>query len=379
MPGPPKSSNGPKPSCVTSLFFPLAGLYSLLVVPAWLSISIHWPALLTASWHGHEMLFGFALAVVAGFLVTRPSRPMILVLLAGWLASRAAPFLSVDFLALVCGLAFPLALLAATVPTLLGSAKRWENRIAPLVLMALSLTDLAWWAGWLWLGTEWQQRALLVAIDLFALMLLIFGGRALQAAMGGYLQRRGLPRRDPIRSGHERPLALLMLGAVLADAGDQASLAGLCCLAAALLTLHRIWPWQLGHMFRKPRLWSLGIGYLWLVAGLLMKALAQLQDGIPVSVLLHGIAIGAIGSLTLVMMARTASLRVRRPLDSFLDIALAVILISAAASSRLLAGFSPADSLNLLWLSVVCWSAAFLILLLRLLRHASPGGKSRAR
>lgn len=364
---------------MTSLFFQLAGLYALLVVPAWLSISIQWPALLTASWHGHEMLFGFSLAVVAGFLVTRPSRPMTLVLLAGWLASRAAPFLSMNSLALVCGLAFSLALLAATVPTLLGRAKRWENRIAPLVLVALSLTDLAWWVGWLWLGTEWQQRALLVAIDLFALMLLIFGGRALQAAMGGYLERRGLPRRDPIRSGHERPLALLMLGAALADTGDQASLAGLCCLAAALLTLHRVWPWQLVHMFREPRLWTLGIGYLWLVAGLLLKALAQLQDEVLATALLHGIGIGAIGSLTLVMMARTASLRARRPLDTFLDVGLAVILITASASSRLLAGFSPVYSHNLLWLSVLCWSAGFLVLLPRLFRHASPADKARGR
>ncbi|HSJ47752.1 MAG TPA: NnrS family protein, partial [Gammaproteobacteria bacterium] len=100
---------------MTSLFFPLASLYALLVVPAWLSLSVHWPGLLTASWHGHEMLFGFALAVVAGFLVTRPSRAMVLVLLAGWLASRAAPFVSIDSLALVCGLAYSLALLAATV------------------------------------------------------------------------------------------------------------------------------------------------------------------------------------------------------------------------------------------------------------------------
>ncbi|MCW9059187.1 MAG: NnrS family protein [Gammaproteobacteria bacterium] len=364
---------------MTSWFFALAGLYALLVVPAWLWISIHWPALLTASWHGHEMLFGFALAVVAGFLVTRPSRAMILVLLAGWLTSRAAPFVSLDSLALVCGLAFPIALLAATVPTLLGSAKRWENRIAPLVLVALWLTDMAWWAGWLWLGTEWQQRALLAAIDLFALMLLIFGGRALQAAMGGYLERQGLPRRDPVRSGHERPLALLMLGAVLADAGDQTSLAGLCCLAAALLTLHRVWSWQLGHMFRKPRLWTLGVGYCWLVAGLLLKALAQLQDGIPLTVLLHGLGIGAIGSLTLVMMARTASLRARQSLEPFRDIAAAVILITAAAGSRLLAGFNPAVSQHLLWLSVLCWSAAFLILLRRLLRPASPTHSPRIR
>jgi uncharacterized protein involved in response to NO len=352
-----------QPMLSSRLFFRLATLHALLTVTAWQL----WP--LPATWHGHEMLFGFALAVVAGFLVTRPSRRVTQILVISWLAARAAPILPAGPLSLVVGLAFPAALLAATVPTLLGSAKRWENRIAPLVLVTLLLADLAWWAGQLWFGLELQQRALLVAIDLFAL-LLIFGGRALQAAMGGYLERRGLSRRDPVRSGHERPLALLLLGAVLADAGSFPTVAGLCSLGAALLTLHRVIPWQLQHMFREARLWTLGIGYLWLIIGLLAKGIAQLHAGIPVAVMLHALTIGGLGTLTLVMMARTASLRSRQSLDDFRMIGIAVLLLGVAAVSRLLAGFGAAHHTGLLWLSALGWSLAFLLLLVRL---SSPG------
>jgi uncharacterized protein involved in response to NO len=355
------------PGTASRPFFPLATLYAMLAVPAWLL----WPAPANlapdAAWHGHEMLFGFALAVVSGFLVTRPTALMIRILVASWLAARMAPFLADGPVTLVVGLAFPAALLSATVPTLLGSAKRWENRIAPFILIALLLADLAWWSGLLWFGPELQQRALLVALDLFALLLLVFGGRALQSALGGYLERRGVPRRDPIRSGHELPLAVLLLGVVLSDAGGLPGIAGLCSLAAALLSLHRVIPWQLRHMRHEPRLWTLGIGYLWLIAGLAGKGFAQLHADMPVTAMLHGLAIGGLGTLTLVMMARTASLRARLPLNDFRAIGLAVILLSVTAVSRLLAGFSPPYATGLLWLSATGWSAAFLILLLRLL------------
>lgn len=353
------------PGMTSRLFFTLAALHALLAVPAWLVWPF--PALPPgATWHGHEMLFGFALTVVAGFLVTRPTSLMVRFLLATWVASRLAPLLPAGILTLVAGLSFPAAVLAATVPSLLGSAKRWENRIAPLILVSLLLADLAWWTGRVWFNLEFQHRALLVAIDLFALLLLIFGGRALQSALGGYLERQGLPRRDRIRSGHELPLAGLLICTVLADAGAQSALAGLCSLAAALLTLHRVLPWQLQYLLREPRLWTLGIGYLWLTAGLMIKGFAQLHGGMPVADMLHALGIGGLGTLTLVMMARTTSLRARQPLSHFRVIGLAVILLSVAAASRLLAGFSTAYASHLLWLSAAGWSLAFLVLLLRL-------------
>ena len=348
-------------------FFILASLHALLAVPAWLL----WP--LPASWHGHEMLFGFALAVVTGFLVTRPTRLMFGILALGWLAARLAPFLPPGPWVLALGLAFPAALLAATAPILLGSAKRWENRIAPLVLIALALVDLAWWSGLLWSSAELQRRALLVAIDLFALLLLVFGGRALQSALGGHLERQGIPRRDPVRSGHERPLAILMLGAILADAGARPALAALCTLAAALLSLHRILPWQLQHLFPQARLWTLGVGYLWLMAGLMLKGLAQLIGTPALQDALHGIAIGGLGTLTLVMMARTARLRARRPLERFGDVGLAVLLLAVATAGRLLAGLPPLPYGTVLWLSATCWSLAFLVLLRRLLADRDQG------
>jgi uncharacterized protein involved in response to NO len=72
------------------LLFPLATLFTLVAVPLWIVFWIKYPAAIRATWHGHEMLFGFALAVIAGFLSTRPRRALAWVLAGTWLAARIA-------------------------------------------------------------------------------------------------------------------------------------------------------------------------------------------------------------------------------------------------------------------------------------------------
>ena len=347
--------------------FPVAAAFAALAVPLWLVPSALPPALRAPAWHGHEMLFGYTVAVVAGFLVTRGPHAMPWMLLAAWIAGRAAP-LAPGPLAAVLGLAFPAALLAAAAPPLVRGAKRWENRIVPAVVAALLAIDATWWAGALRLDPEVQRRALLAGVDLFALLMLIVGGRALPAAVGGYLERRGIPRRDLIRRGYELPLAALVGGACLLDAFGLARGAGALSVAAALVTLVRVVPWQLHRTLARPELWALALGYLWLIPGLLLKGIAQLTDIVPVTHTVHGVTIGALGTLTLTMMARTAVLQARRPLEGFGDIGAAALMVSAAALLRLAAPLAPAHQGALLWFGAGIWSAAFLVLFVRLVR-----------
>ncbi len=316
------------------------------------------------------MLSGYALAVVAGFLTTRPEPATPWILLTTWVAARLASALGHGPLALAAGLSFPIALLAVAVPPLLQGAKRWENRIVPAALGALLAADAAWWTGTLWRDASLQHHALLAAVDLFALLLLIVGGRALPAAMGGYLERQGIPRHDRIRRGYELPLAALAGGACLLDATGLGAGAGTLSVAAALVTLVRVARWQLHRSFARPELWALALGYLWLVPGLLVKAVAQLTNKLPVTDALHGVTVGALGTLTLVMMARTATLRARRPLEGFGDVGAAALLISVAALCRLLSPLAPSVRDTLLWVAAAGWSLAFLLVLPRLVRTA---------
>jgi len=357
---------------VHRLLFPLATLYALIAVPLWLVLLSRHPPMIGATWHGHEMLFGFALAVIAGFLSTRPMRNVAWVLAGTWFAARIAAATGSGPAAVIVGMMFPVAVFILAAPPLFAGAKRRENRILPAILTALVAADAVWWVGTVWFGQQVQTRALLSTIDLVALLLLLIGGRALRAAAGGHLERQGIARRDHLQRGYELPLAVLIGSAAIVDALALDTIAGIFCIGAAMLALVRMMPWQLHRTLSLPHLWSLALGYLWLVPGLALKGIAQLAGNIPVTAMLHGIGIGALGTLTLVMMARTATLRAHKPIADFVDIGVAALLVSVAALSRLLASFVPAAQHGFLWLAATAWSSAFLILLIRLWRTMLP-------
>jgi uncharacterized protein involved in response to NO len=108
-------------------------------------------------------------------------------------------------------------------------------------------------------------------------------------------------------------------------------------------------------------------------------SIAQLAGNIPVTGMLHGIGIGALGTLTLVMMARTATLRAHRPIADFGDIGIAALLAGAAALSRLLAAVVPAAQHGFLWLAATACTSALLMLPVRLLRTELPARRGERR
>lgn len=347
------------------LLFPLAALYALVAAPIWLAFRVRHSGMIDSALHGHEMLFGFSLAVIAGFLSTRPMQGMAWVMAGTWLVGRIIAVTGSNPTAFFLSIMYPVLVLIMVSPPLFSGAKRKENLILPVILTALVATDAAWWAGVLWFDLQVQTRALLCAIDLIALLLLIIGGRALRAAAGGNLERQGISRRDHRQFRYELPLAVLAGGAAIADAFALEAVSGTLCTGAAMLALVRVIPWQLHRTVKYPHLWTLTLGHLWLLLGLVLKGIAQLVENLPVTGMLHGIGIGALGTLTLVMMARTTTLRAHQPIADYWDIGIAALLVSAAACTRLLAPFVPAAQYELLWFSAVAWSSAFLILLVR--------------
>ena len=172
-------------------FFSAAGAYALLGLIAWLWIYAtgmqplpHRPAQL---WHGHEMLYGFVAAAIAGFLLTAvPSwtgtrgvagTPLI-VLAALWLTGRlafaAAAMLPLSLVA-VCELAFIPVLGGLLAPPLL----RARNRNSPLllVLAGVWLTDVVFLYALMRDDVPLARTTLLVAIDIVLLLVTVIGGQ----------------------------------------------------------------------------------------------------------------------------------------------------------------------------------------------------------
>ena len=282
--GPPERA-GPNAlfACGFRPFFLLAGLYGALAVPLWLGLYTGWiglePALPPALWHGHEMLFGYATAVLAGFLLTATpgwggtgrvrGRPLV-TLAVLWLGGRAGVTFggAAPELAAVIDLAFLPAVVVAIAPAL-QTAPRRDLIFLPL-LAVLALANLLVHLDALGLVRGFGPLALVVALDLLALMIGLVGGRIVPTFTANALKAQSsLVAVRPF--GLLDRLAIASLVAVLlADVVDLAPLAGTAALLAALLNGLRMHGWATRSILREPILWiltSATLGWSWASAG----------------------------------------------------------------------------------------------------------------
>ncbi len=344
-------------------FFLAASLFAALAVPLWvMQFAGRLPPMHAdpAMWHGHEMLFGYALAVVAGYLLTRPSAAAMALCLAAWLAGRVvavAPQLPATLV--VSGtLALPLCLLWFAGWPFLRAARRARNLVFLVPLGGFVLAAAMFAVGQLGWAEHGEARGLRLGIDLIALLLFTMGRRVIAASTSGALQRRGThlagvaqPRLEANGVG-----ALLLM--LLADQSDRlAPLSAIGAATAGAVILLRLGRWHFWHVVRDFEVSSLHLGYAWLALGLLLQAAAA-GDLISPADAVHGITIGALGTLTAVMMIRTTLQRHRYPVV-LPPLGIAVVaLISLAAVLRLAASLT-GDRHHLIELAALAWSLSF--------------------
>jgi uncharacterized protein involved in response to NO len=352
----------PRPRVTDTVVFPMAALYAAIAVPVSVSGMLGGrlvpPGLATPAGHAHELLFGYALAVAAGFLIPRATPRRLGLLVGLWAAARLA-FLTVPdgLVALAANVAFAATVAASAVPQLVRGAKRWRNRITgPLVLTVCAAVAVFHLAAIRGAGAT-QHLVLAEAVLLFALLMLFFAGRLIVSS--------GVPLRVRVQPRLEAALLVAMIGAIVASAlapGGRG--AGALLLASGVLALLRVlrWaPWGKG-----VEVLCLGVGYAWLGVGLVLLGGSRTFDvGLPPVVATHAITIGALGTLTTHVMARVRLLRLRSPRSDRAPWLLAMAgAMSAAALLRMLGAARPA------WLLAAagCWSLAELLLLAVLAR-----------
>jgi uncharacterized protein involved in response to NO len=369
----------PTRSSAYELFYPAAAGYAASVLPASvlaMTGSIALPALAHPQAHAHEMLLGFSLAVVAGNqLGVARGRPVVTLLLL-WTAARIA-FLVAPASVLSAGLnaAFVGLLAFHIVPRLAGSAKKWRNRALPAVILGLCMAAGYWQIARYASATGVPHSLLLSVVLLFATLMLFMGGRIIAPAVAGQLHRQGRSLQARVQPRLEG--VLLACGALAAAAVWIAAATPLAAAAAAvagLLALVRMGRWRLWALRGRPDLHCLAAGYAWLGAGLVALA-AALGAGRYETLAVHLITVGALGTLTLTVMA-TLWLSHRRlsPARSSLMI-WGTALVAASAVCRVLGAVLAAPWLLI---SAGCWSAAYVLLLLLFWRgRQRPGAPDR--
>lgn len=368
-------------------FFLLGALHAALSVGLWalqmqghvfLSMPFSDPVL----WHGHEMIFGFTMAIIAGFLLTAvanwtkgaPARQLhlaALVLL--WAAGRVVMFLDVElYIAAAIDLAFIPALAVTLALPLLRSWNK-RNFIFLFMLTALFLCNLV--------SVVWQERAALyVAIMIIIMMISLVGGRIIPAFTVAGLRRTGLERyvTDQPRMDIAALVSLALIAVSIPVFGILHPVIGSIALLSAAIHAWRMRVYHTRDVWGDPMLWSLHLGYMWLVAGLALLGLAAF-DMTALSPALHALTAGAIGTMTLSMMCRVALGHTGRELIAGELTKIAFMAMQAAILTRVAGPLVWPDLyMESIILSGGLWAAAFGLYIIRyapILWQPRPDGR----
>lgn len=377
----PAAASAPEPTKLSVLdrgfrpFFLLAGLFAIWIVPLWVFVLSRGGVLPSyfdpVTFHAHEMLFGFTTAVLGGFLLTAVGNwtkretatgGALLALVGLWLSGRLA-MLFADRLPRGVTAALDLSFLPALIGTLavpLWAARSRRNFAILGIVVALFAANVAAHLEALGvLSSGVARRANLAGLDLITLVMLVIAGRTFPMFTRnatGVASIRSLPVLDRVA------VAAMLLVVVSGALAPGSTVAGLSLCGAGLLAAARSVHWGAWHSWRNPLLWVLHAGYAWLCLGLLLRGAAIL--GLPISGTAgtHAVTVGAIGGLTLGMMARVSLGHTGRLLAAPRPMALAFGIINLAAAVRCFGPIvSPGAYLDLLLASALLWATAFAI------------------
>jgi len=347
-------------------FYLLAAAFAAVSVPLWVAAQAGWPvpARVDMLWHMHEMVYGFAVAVIVGFLYTAgynwtrlwTPRGWRLAAIAGvWLAGRAA-MLAAPPLAAAAVDAIFLPLAALPLYRVLKQSGNRRNMFLVALLGLLALSNLLYHAatlGWLPLDPLAPVHA---AIVLIVAIEAVIGGRVIPM-----FTANGAPGTRPVQDARvdRTALFLTVLAGAAWTAGLAAPFTAALAMAAAVAQALRLAGWKPWRTLRNPLLWILHLSYAWIPLGFLALALAQYSIVTP-SAALHLLTVGSLAGLVIGMITRTALGHTGRPLKAGRAETLMYVLAQGAVLARFAAALAPAARMPWLVLATVCWSGGFL-------------------
>lgn len=350
-------------------FYLLAAAFAFISVPIWLAKYYGYADILknvSLNWHIHEMVFGFAIAVIIGFLYTAgrnwtglwtPRRKMLAALAGLWIAGRLAMLFADPVIAAVVDISF----LPIATWLLYGVLKRSANKrnmVMVGLLSLLTLTNILFHAANLgWTGVS-SIHAIHIAILIIVVLEAIIGGRVIPM-----FTANAVPTANPIINvRRDSVIAGFTIAACIAWAfGFPGPLTASLALAAAASQMTRLIAWQPLCTIRNPLLWILHLSYAWIPVGFVLLALSAFGL-VPTSSGMHSLAIGAMAGMMIGMITRTALGHTGRPLKAGMSETWMYILVQAGAAGRLAASLSQTEIRDaLLVFSAACWAGAFLL------------------
>lgn len=362
-------------------FYSLAAIFAVTALTLWLFSffgAYHGGGYLRGIfWHSHEMVFGFAIAVMAGFLLTAvrnwtglstPTGPGLAVLAAVWVAGRVMVITGPPLLAAAVDVIFVPALAVAIAIPIAKSRNRRNYKIVGLLLL-IALANVVYHLASLGPLPAWLAYTTVVTgMDLITLVFAIVAGRVIPA-----FTKNAIPESGPRHSGWVEFLSFASLLAIIALRliGDwlpvAAAVPTTLLTVAAVSHAFRLALWQPQMTARNTLLWMMPVAYSWLPIALFLRALAQYSI-VGEAAWIHALSVGAISSLMIAMMMRSTLGHTGRPLLATGADMSAFLLLQLAAVVRVAAGVFPDSAYpTVVVISAGLWVLAFGTFLLRYL------------
>ena len=355
-------------------FFMAAGIWAMLAVPFWL---MNYAGVLVLPdgfdgllWHRHEMLFGFAGAAIAGFILTAipnwtgrlpVSGWRLGLLVSFWLAGRLGFLGAVSIgplAAAVLDLSF-LTTLAAMIARELISGKNWRN--LPVLVLISSFALGNWLVHFETNGiAETAELGIRLSTFVLAILMAVIGGRIVPSFTRNWLVRGGAAvRPEPMGRFDTIALATLIVFVVAQVFVPDRQLTSWLALLAGGIHGFRLVRWKGWAIFAEPLMWVLHLGYAWLAVALILIGLAGLTDFVPATAAIHALTAGAFGTMILAVMTRASLGHTGRELTATPGTTVIFVLITIAAILRVGAPFLDDRSGSAMWISGIAWTAAY--------------------
>ncbi len=312
------------------LFFLGAALFAVITMGVWhllLTGRVQFLAALNPIfWHGHEMLFGYGCAVIAGFLLTAVKAwtgvPMpvgwrLLGIFMPWLIARVLWF-GAGVMGADTGLvaAWLFDVLFWTVTTFVVTRAVWlarQKRQAGIIakLMLLLVCQLGFGVGMISHHQAWMSVSLYIALFVIVGVVLTIGRRVLPFFIekGVMVDRDGKPTGEqlslPNAVWRDRLSLISFVGVALGVMLSQPLLLAVSALVCAGVNAWRLIGWHHRGIWQKPLLWSLYLSFWGLVVSLMLLAWLPWTT-YSLSLGVHALALTAIGMTTVAMMARVS-------------------------------------------------------------------------
>lgn len=360
-------------------FFLFAAIFAALAVPLWLLAFLGLGAarateIFSRDWHVHEMLFGYAAAVIVGYMTVaganwtgkypvagRPIIFLLLLWLAGRLAMLALPWIGPFSAAVMDGaflLLFALALLREQF-----AASNWRSLPPAVIVSALALANICWHVGSYYpVLTPYVERA---SIALISFLIALMGGRLVPSFTANYLMLNKItPPPAPPGRFDRLLLALSAVGLIDWVAQGDARWAGVPLLLAGIGHMVRLARWRGHKVAHDAMLIVLHAGYFWVALGLALLGASMLwPDGIAQSGAVHALTSGGIGVMTLGLMTRTSRSHTGRPRRADKATIAIYVAVNLATMLRVAAPFAmqfgPSHYGHLLGASAILWTIGF--------------------